>query len=115
MLLLWRLGTVATQLLDNSGSLATLVPWRLCLSGDPGPVALVADNLKTPGALAADYLKAVAHSDMTLTAKFKKTGEKPQVTPGLDFFDTGVALVTDKPVSGLESIDSAAASKICWG
>ncbi|RYZ32068.1 MAG: sugar ABC transporter substrate-binding protein, partial [Propionibacteriaceae bacterium] len=37
------------------------------------------------------------------------------VTPGLDFFDTGVALVTDKPVDGLDSITSDAASKICWG
>ena len=37
------------------------------------------------------------------------------MTPGLDFFDTGVALVTDKPVSGVESIDTAEAEKICWG
>jgi hypothetical protein len=26
-----------------------------------------------------------------------------------------VALVTDKPVSGVESIDTAEAEKICWG
>lgn len=42
-------------------------------------------------------------------------GQKPQVTSGLDFFDTGAVLVTDKPVSGLESIDSVAGAKICWG
>ena len=39
----------------------------------------------------------------------------PQVTPGLDFYDTGVALVTDKPVDGVESITTAEAEKICWG
>jgi fructose transport system substrate-binding protein len=48
-------------------------------------------------------------------AKFKKTGEKPQVTPGLDFYDTGVALVTDKPVDGLKSITVAEGEKLCWG
>jgi fructose transport system substrate-binding protein len=42
-------------------------------------------------------------------------GEKPAVTPGLTFYDTGVALVTDKPVDGVESITSAEAGKICWG
>ena len=49
-------------------------------------------------------------------AKFKTaTVTKPEVTPGLDFFDTGVALVTDKPVDGVESIDTTEANKICWG
>jgi fructose transport system substrate-binding protein len=39
----------------------------------------------------------------------------PQVTSGLDFYDTGVKLVTDKPVEGVESITTAEAEKICWG
>ncbi len=42
-------------------------------------------------------------------------GEKPKVTSGLDFFDTGVALVTDKAVNGVQSIDSTAGAKLCWG
>jgi ABC-type sugar transport system substrate-binding protein len=42
-------------------------------------------------------------------------GQKPQVTSGLDFFDTGVNLVTDKPVTGVDSIDSTAGAKLCWG
>ena len=41
--------------------------------------------------------------------------EKPAVTPGLDFYNTGVALVTDKAASGVTSISSADAAKICWG
>ena len=40
---------------------------------------------------------------------------KPAVTSGLDFYNTGVALVTDKAVSGVTSISSADAAKICWG
>jgi fructose transport system substrate-binding protein len=42
-------------------------------------------------------------------------GQKPEVTSGLDFYDTGVALVTDKPVNGVESIDSTEGAKLCWG
>jgi len=44
-----------------------------------------------------------------------KDGTKPAVTDGLDFYNTGVALVTDKPADGVDSIDTAAATKICWG
>ncbi|MGX1695301.1 substrate-binding domain-containing protein [Microbacterium keratanolyticum] len=42
-------------------------------------------------------------------------GEKPEVTEGLDFFNTGVALVTDDPQDGIDSITSDEASDICWG
>jgi fructose transport system substrate-binding protein len=42
-------------------------------------------------------------------------GEKPKVTGGLDFFDTGVTLVTDKPAAGVESIDSTEGASRCWG
>ncbi|MDQ7905792.1 substrate-binding domain-containing protein [Phytohabitans sp. ZYX-F-186] len=42
-------------------------------------------------------------------------GAKPAVTSGLDFYDTGVALVTDEPATGVESIDSTEGAKICWG
>jgi len=42
-------------------------------------------------------------------------GQKPQVTSGLDFFDTGVALVTGKPAPGVESIDVAKGTELCWG
>ncbi|WP_433203556.1 substrate-binding domain-containing protein [Dactylosporangium sp. CS-047395] len=42
-------------------------------------------------------------------------GQKPQVTAGLDFYDTGVALVTDKPATGVDSIDVAKGTELCWG
>jgi len=42
-------------------------------------------------------------------------GQKPQVTSGLDFYDTGVALVTDKPATGVESIDTTKGTELCWG
>ena len=44
-----------------------------------------------------------------------KTGEVPENTEDLDFFNTGVELVTDDPQDGVESIDTAEGSEICWG
>jgi hypothetical protein len=34
---------------------------------------------------------------------------------GKNFFDTGVALVTDKPAEGVESISVAEGTNKCWG
>ncbi len=52
---------------------------------------------------------------MEAIAKIARGGEKPTTTEGLDFFNTGVALVTDKPAEGVESITTDEALKICWG
>jgi fructose transport system substrate-binding protein len=67
------------------------------------------------GSTAQQYPLKMATLGMEAIAKVARGGEKPQVSPGLDFYNTGVALVTDKPVSGLNSITSDEASKICWG
>ncbi|MCX7349085.1 MAG: sugar ABC transporter substrate-binding protein, partial [Alphaproteobacteria bacterium] len=34
---------------------------------------------------------------------------------GLTFFNTGVQLITDKPVDGLDAKTSEEGLKICWG
>ena len=47
--------------------------------------------------------------------KFAESGTKPKVTPGLDFFNTGVELITDEPASGVPSISSGEGLKKCWG
>ena len=40
----------------------------------------------------------------------------PAWRPGLDLCkDTGVTLVTDQPVDGIESITSEEALELCWG
>ena len=46
---------------------------------------------------------------------YVKTGKKPEPTPGLSFFNTGVKLITDKPVDGVPSETSADGLKECWG
>ncbi len=42
-------------------------------------------------------------------------GEEPEPSEGLDFYNTGVKLVTDAPVEGVESIDTAEGADLCWG
>jgi fructose transport system substrate-binding protein len=67
------------------------------------------------GATSQQYPLLMAALGVQAVADFAKTGKKPQPTPGLNFFDTGVSLVTDKPVPGVPSITSAEGLKKCWG
>jgi fructose transport system substrate-binding protein len=67
------------------------------------------------GATSQQYPLKMAQLGVEAIAKYVRTGEKPQVTPGLDFYDTGVSLVTDKPVDGVESIDTTKGEELCWG
>jgi fructose transport system substrate-binding protein len=47
--------------------------------------------------------------------EFAKSGEKPQPSPGKDFLNTGVTLITDDPVEGVKSEDTAFGLEKCWG
>jgi fructose transport system substrate-binding protein len=48
-------------------------------------------------------------------AQYAEDGTLPQPTEGKDFFDTGVQLVTDEPVEGVESISVEEGRELCWG
>jgi fructose transport system substrate-binding protein len=67
------------------------------------------------GATAQQYPLKMAQLGMEAIKKIATGGEKPKTSEGLDFFDTGVALVTDKKAEGVDSISSDDGSKICWG
>ena len=67
------------------------------------------------GATSQQYPLLMASKGIEAIAAFAKDGTKPQPTEGKDFFDTGVALVTDKPVDGVESIDTTEGTNLCWG
>jgi fructose transport system substrate-binding protein len=47
--------------------------------------------------------------------EFVKTGARPKKTGDVNFTDSGVNLVTDKPVPGVPSITSKKALELCWG
>lgn len=67
------------------------------------------------GATSQQYPLLMASKGIEAIAAFAKDGSKPQPTEGKDFFDTGVTLITDHPVEGVESIDSAKGLELCWG
>ncbi len=66
-------------------------------------------------ATAQQYPVKMAQLGVEAIAQLAKDGTKPTASAGLDFFDTGSALVTDTPQTGVDSITSDDASKICWG
>jgi len=67
------------------------------------------------GATSQQYPLLMAAMGIEAIKKFADTGEKPKATEGKAFFDTGATLVTDKPVPGIESIDTKAGADKCWG
>ena len=54
------------------------------------------------GATSMQFPLLMASLGVEAVDEFIKTGKKPQPSPGLDFYNTGVALITDKPVAGVE-------------
>ena len=80
--------------------------------GCPG-VANVKDGII--GATSQQYPLLMASKGIEAIAAFAKDGTKPAPTEGKAFFDTGVALITDKPVEGVPSIDTAKGMELCWG
>ncbi len=67
------------------------------------------------GATSMQFPLLMASLGVEAIVEYAKTGEKPEPTEGLDFFNTGVTLVTDTPVDGIESITSEEALEQCWG
>jgi fructose transport system substrate-binding protein len=67
------------------------------------------------GATSQQYPLLMASMGLEAIVNFAKTGKKPEKTPGLDFFDTGAVLITDKPVDGVPSISTKEGLEKCWG
>lgn len=80
--------------------------------GCPG-VANIKDGVI--GATSQQYPLLMASKGVEAIAAWAKDGTKPANTEGKDFFDTGVTLITDSPVDGVDSIDSTKGAELCWG
>jgi len=80
--------------------------------GCPG-VANVRDGVI--GATSQQYPLQMAALGVEAIKEWAVSGTKPTPTEGKDFFDTGVTLVTDEPVEGVDSIDTAKGEELCWG
>ena len=80
--------------------------------GCPG-VQNVADGVI--GATSQQYPLQMAALGVEAIAQFAADGTLPEPTEGKDFTDTGVALVTDDPQEGVESISVEEGLEKCWG
>ena len=80
--------------------------------GCPG-VQNVADGVI--GATSQQYPLDMASLGVEAIAQYAADGTVPEPTEGLDFTDTGVNLVTDAPVDGVESISVEEGLERCWG
>jgi fructose transport system substrate-binding protein len=67
------------------------------------------------GATSQQYPLDMASLGIEAIAQFAEDGTVPEPSPGLDFFNTGVNLVTDAPVEGVESISVEEGLERCWG
>jgi ABC-type sugar transport system substrate-binding protein len=67
------------------------------------------------GATSQQYPGRMAKLGVDAVHDIVTKGVKPAVTSGLDFYNTGVTLITDKPVTGLDSATSAQGAGTCWG
>lgn len=67
------------------------------------------------GATAQQYPLLMASKGIEAIAEWAKNGVKPSASDGKVFFDTGVALVTDQRVDGVDSITVAEGKDLCWG
>ncbi len=67
------------------------------------------------GATAMQFPLEMARLGVTTVVEHVTTGKLPESSPGRAFRDTGVALVTDAPVAGIESITAEEALQRCWG
>jgi fructose transport system substrate-binding protein len=69
------------------------------------------------GATSMQFPLRMASMGVEAVKTYTETGAKPEPSPGLDFFNTGVELITDKPVDGLPrtSADGSAVLRLSDG
>ena len=67
------------------------------------------------GATSQQYPLDMARLGIEAIVQYAEDGTLPETSPGLDFYNTGVQLITDSPADGVESISSEEGLALCWG
>jgi fructose transport system substrate-binding protein len=80
--------------------------------GCPG-VQNVADGVI--GATSMQFPLRMAKQGVQAIVDFAATGKLPAPSEGLEFTNTGVVLITDQPVEGIESQNTTWGLENCWG
>ncbi|MFC3495793.1 substrate-binding domain-containing protein [Glycomyces rhizosphaerae] len=101
----------AYEAFDAAGATDDLI----VVSVDGGCAGVDAVSEGVIGATSQQYPVKMAELGVQAIADLVETGEKPENSEGLDFYDTGVELVTDQAHDGIDSITAAEAKELCWG
>mgnify|MGYP000591361003 CR=1 FL=1 len=101
----------AYQALKNAGK----EKQAIIVSVDGGCPGIASVKSGVIGATSQQYPLLMASKGVEAIAAFAKDGTKPAASEGLSFFNTGVNLITDQPVDGVESLDSTKGTELCWG
>lgn len=101
-------GRGAVQALKAAGNSAVVTS----LDGSCAGVKSVTDG--EFGAVSQQYPGKMGDQGVRAVVEHVRNGTDPTPTEGLDYVDTGVALVTRTAVEGVESIDAAEGEKLCW-
>ncbi len=83
------------------------------VDGGRAGVQNVADGVIN--ATSQQYPLKMADLGVAAIVAFAKTGQKAAVSPGLDFFNTGVTLIAKDPVPGVDSKDPQYGLDNAWG
>jgi fructose transport system substrate-binding protein len=67
------------------------------------------------GATSQQYPLKMAEDGVQAIVDYAKSGKKPANPAGKTYINTGVTLITDKPVSGVASKDTTFGLANCWG
>jgi fructose transport system substrate-binding protein len=67
------------------------------------------------GATSQQYPLKMAEDGVKAIVDYAKSGKKPANPAGKTFINTGVNLITDKPVDGVASKDTTFGLANCWG
>jgi len=67
------------------------------------------------GATSMQFPLLMASLGVEAIAKFAEDGSTPENSEGLDFFNTGVELITDETIDGIDSLTSEEGLAKCWG
>ncbi len=87
----------------------------LMVSVDGGCQAMEAIDSEIIDATSQQYPVEMAKQGVEAIAGIARGEAAPEVTEGLDFFNTGVKLITNNPADGIESITADEGAEICWG
>jgi len=87
----------------------------LMVSVDGGCQAMDAINSGIIDATSQHYPVDMAKKGVEAIKTIATGGEAPKPSDGLDFFNTGVKLVTNDPAPGVKSITADQGQDICWG